>query len=178
MINPRYFRILNITANSLLILMGVLLITLLAYRALYQPSLDSLGAELIKKGDELRGLQEVDFKQTRNTILLAMDANCRFCTASIPFYQKLIDKSRQNSAVRIVALFINKNEEVENYLRENDLAVEFIPNVDLVKLKVDTTPTVIWVDANRKIVGSYQGFLPEKQEIAFFELYEKKLSGN
>jgi len=173
----RNFRYLNFATNVLVIVIGVMLIGLLAYRVFFQPSLASLEAELLRAGEDFKGLQEVDFKKSPNTILLVTDIKCHYCTQSLPFYKKLIAKSKENPAIRVIAVLNNKSEEVEDYLREHDVAVEFIPNVDLVKLKVDATPTVIWVDANRKIVGSYQGLLQEKQESAFFEVYEKRLFG-
>ena len=178
MVSSPNFRYLNIATNIIVVVIGVALISLIAYRVFYQPSLGSTEAELLRKGQEFKGLQEVDFKQNSNTILLALDANCEYCTQSLPFYKNLITKSKNNPSVRVIALFKNKSEEIENYLRENEIAVEFIPDVDLVKLKVDATPTVIWVDANRKIVGSYQGSLQEKQETAFFEVYDKKYSAD
>lgn len=171
------FRYLNFATNILVVVIGVMLIGLVAYRVFFQPSLGSLEAELLRAGEDFKGLQEVDFKESPNTILLASDVNCQYCTQSLPFYKKLIAKSKENPAVRVIAVLNNKSEEVENYLREHDVVVKFIPDVDLVKLKVDATPTVIWVDANRKIVGSYQGLLQEKQESAFFEVYEKRLFG-
>lgn len=171
----RNYQYLNFAANILVVAVGALLIGLLAYRAFFQPSLGSLEAELLRTGDNFKGLQEIDFKKTPNTILLAIDIKCQYCLQSLPFYKKLIAKSKESPNVQVIAVFSNKSEEVEQYLREHDVDTEFIPNVDLVKLKVDATPTVIWVDANRKIVGSYQGILQEKQESAFFEVYEKRL---
>lgn len=171
------YRYLNLATNILVVVVGMMLVGLVAYRAFFLPSLNSLEAELLRAGDEFKGLQEIDFKKSPNTILLATDIKCQYCTQSLPFYKKLIAKSKDNPAIRIIAVFGNKSEEVENYLREHDVVVEFIPNVDLVKLKVDATPTIIWVDADRKIVGSYQGLFQEKQESAFLEVYQKTLSG-
>jgi hypothetical protein len=171
------FRYINFATNIIVVVTGIMLIGLVAYRVFFQPSLGSLEAEFLRAGENFNGLQEVDFKKSPDTILLATDVKCQYCTQSLPFYKKLIAKSNENPAVRVIAVLNNKSEEVENYLREHDIVVEFIPDVDLVKLKVDATPTVIWVDANRKIVGSYQGLLQEKQELAFFEVYEKRLFG-
>lgn len=175
-ISSKYYY-LDFATNILVVAVGAMLIGLLGYWLFFQPSLGSLEAELLRAGEDFKGLQEVDFKKSPNTILLATDVTCQFCTQALPFYKKLIAKSKENPGVRVVAVFSNEKEEVVHYLLENDVDIEFIPNVDLVKLKVDVTPTVIWVDANRKIVGSYQGLLQEKQETAFFGVYEKRLFG-
>lgn len=173
----RNYRYLNFALNILVVIVGATLIGLLAYRAFVQPSLGSIEAELLRAGDDFKGLQEVDFKKSPNTILLVSDIKCRYSTQALPFYKKLIAKNKENQAVRVIGVFDNKKEEVERYLREHKVDVEFIPNVNLVKLKVDATPTVIWVDENRKIVGSYQGLLQEELETDFFEVFEKRLFG-
>lgn len=175
--NSNNYRNLNFAANILVVLVCATLVGLFSYRAFFQSPLSSLEAELLKSGTEFKGLQEIDFGKTPNTILLAADINCQFCTQSLPFYKKLAAASRENPAVRVVGVFKNKEEEVRQYLREHNVELDFISNVDLVKVRVDTTPTVIWVDANRKISGSYEGLLREDQETAFFEFYNKRLAG-
>jgi len=171
------YRRLNLAANILVIVTVTTLAGLFAYQTFFQPTLASLEAGLLKAGSDFKGLPEINFSKSPNTILLTADTKCPFITQAIPFYKRLIAESKKNSAVRILFVFENESGQVERYLREQDVNVEFIPNVDLVKLKVDATPTIIWVDANRKIVGSYQGTLQEKEESAFLEIYEEKLFG-
>jgi hypothetical protein len=168
---------LNFTANILVVVTATMLIGLLAYHTLLKPSLNTVEAELLKAGTNFTGLQEFDFGKTPNTILFVTNINCQYNSQAIPFYKKIIARSKGNSAIRILAVFSNKKEKVENFMREHQLDTEFIEDTDLLALKVDATPTLIWVDANRKIVGSYQGVLQEKQEAAFFEVYEKRLYG-
>lgn len=176
--NSANHRSLNFVANILLVLIGTILVGTFAYRIFYQPSIGSLGsleANLLKAGEKFKGLQEINFEKSPNTILLVTDIKCPYCTQSLPFYKKLISKSKENSSFRIIAVFTNEKEEVARYLREHEFDVEFIPDIDLVKLKADATPTMIWVDANREIIGSYQGMLKEEQETAFFKAYENRL---
>lgn len=170
------FRYLNYAVNILVLCVAVTIIGLLAYRAFHQPSLASIEAEFLKAGESFKLPKEVDLRQRPNTILLALDISCQYCSQSLPFYKKLIAKSKETPSLRVVALFSNDRTEVEAYLLEQNVDIEFFPNVDLAKLKVDTTPTVIWVDENGKIVGSYQGMLQEKMESAFFEFYRRQLS--
>jgi len=171
------YRRLNLAANILVVVTVTTLAGLFTYRTFFQPTLASLEAGLLKAGSDFKGLPEVNFSKSPNTILLVADIKCQFFAQAFPFYKKLIAESKGNSDVRVLFISENENEQVERYLREQDVNVEFIPNVDLVKLKVDATPTIIWVDADRKIVGSYQGLFQEKQESAFFEVYHKTLSG-
>lgn len=84
------FRYLNFATNILVVVISVMLIGLLAYRVFFQPSLASFEAELLRAGKDFKGLQEVDFKKSPDTILLATDVKCQYCTQSLPFYKKLI----------------------------------------------------------------------------------------
>src|SRR5687767_11973609 len=97
---PRNYRYLNLATNILVIAISFMLVGLLAYRVFFQPSLVSLEAELLKAGESFKGLPEVDLSQSPDTILLATDIKCQYCTQSLPFYKKLIAKSKETPAVR------------------------------------------------------------------------------
>lgn len=172
----RNYRTINIAANCLLIIVGASLLGILAYRTLFNPSLASLEAELLKAGDEFKGLPEFDFRKSPNTLLIAIDADCQYCIAAIPFFKKLVHEGRDDSSVRIIAMFQNKEEDTKHFLSEHGLEVEFIANTDLAALRVNATPTVIWVDADRKILAAYEGLFQENQEAQFFAIYETRLS--
>ena len=171
----RSIRLLNAAADILIVTTITLLVGVLAYRTILQTPLDSLEAELLKSGDYFKALPEVDFHNSPHTLVLALDTKCPFCAQGIPFYKKLIAKSKESSAVRVIAVFSNKSEEVNSFVEQHQLGVESVPNIDLAKLGVDITPTVIWVNSNRRILGSYEGMLQTKQESAFLELFDKRL---
>ena len=70
------FRYINFATNILVVIIGIMLIGLVAYRVFFQPSSGSLEAELPIAGEDFKGLQEIDFKESPNTILLATDVKC------------------------------------------------------------------------------------------------------
>lgn len=167
---------LNLSANVLVVVVSATLIGSLAYRVFFQQAANPTEAQLLKAGDSFKGLQEVDFSKSRYTVLIALDTKCSYCDLSIPFYKKVIAESIQNPGTRVIALFDNGRAEVEDYLREHELDVEFITNAELVKTRVDMTPTIVVVDTNRAITASYEGKLQEKQEQDLFEVLEKNAS--
>ncbi len=171
----RTYSYLNFATNILVVIVGTALIGLLVYRTFFE-KLNPVEAPLLKAGDSFKGVQEINFSKSRNTVLLALDTTCSYCDLSIPFYKKIIAKSNQNPGTRVIALFDNSRAEVEDYLREHELDVEFITNAGLVMTKVDMTPTIILIDTNRIITTSYEGVLQEKQEQDLFEVLEKKAS--
>lgn len=80
--------------------------------------------------------------------------------------------------VSVIPLFKNDKEDVERYLKEHDFLVEgFISDVNLSDLEIEMTPTLILVDNEQKIIGSYQGLLSSQQEALFMDILEKDFSG-
>lgn len=45
---------------------------------------------------------DIDWKQNRQTLLLAVSSNCRFCTESAPFYKKLAEQKHNTRLVAIL----------------------------------------------------------------------------
>jgi hypothetical protein len=167
---------LNIVLNVALILSGILLAGLVYYQVFYKSSLVHLEAEFLRANQSFLGLQEISFHGNADNILLAIDVNCPYSSQAIPFFRELISRGKHNHNMRVIALFNDQKEAVETYLREHDLDTDFIANVDLAEIKVDLSPTIIWVDADRKIIGSYQGLLNESQRKAFYEFYESRFA--
>lgn len=173
---PKNYYHLNLIANILLILIGTILIGLLSYYIFLQPTLAPLEPELLKTGGKFKGLKEFNFEKNHNTIILAMDTKCEYCSKSISFYKKIIAKSKEYLNVEVIAVFKNNEEEVEKYLEEHEIDIEHFSNINLMEMRVDITPTIIWLNNNRTIVGAYEGWLQESQELAFLKFFDEKLS--
>jgi hypothetical protein len=45
----------------------------------------------IAAGDRLAAIPNLDWKQHRHTLVLALNTGCHFCEQSVPFYQRLAD---------------------------------------------------------------------------------------
>ncbi len=164
----------NRIANVFVILVGLALIGGGGYRTL-KPLLFPPAAIELSSGHSILGLEEINFKKAGSTILIAMDIKCPYCTKGLPLYKQLATQSSENNNVRVIALFANKREDVERYLNEHDIKVDFIPEVEMAALKIDVTPTIAWVDRNREIIRSYEGLLNEKQEQEFLKMFKNKL---
>ena len=105
-----------------------------------------------------------------SNLILALNVDWRyFCTRSVPFYNSLVEVRQQDAGrVNIVAAFINKAKGRSRVTDEKQLTVQAIAGVDLDKLGVHTTPTLILVDSAGKVLDSWRGELQPDGEREVF----------
>ena len=143
--------ILHVITNIAVILFAVVAIGVLVKNYFATQSVKT--SVTVKKGSIFPEIAGIDYKETPRTLILALNVDCRYCTRSVPFYNSLA-RARQENAdhVNIVAAFINKDPElVKSYADEKQLSVQAIAGVDLDKLGVHSTPTLILVDSSGKV---------------------------
>jgi hypothetical protein len=124
----------------------------------------------LKSGDVFPPIEGADYKKAPRTLILALNVDCRYCTKSLPFYNSLASAQKENpNLFSVVAAFINKEEErVRSYVEEKALSVHAIAGVDLDKLGIHSTPTLILVDSGGKILDSWTGGLKHEGEVEVF----------
>jgi hypothetical protein len=160
--------ILDVTTNVVVVVFAVVAIGVLV-KNYFAPQSAKLSVA-ITKGSVFPEIAEVDYKQTPRTLILALNVDCRYCTRSVPFYNSLSEARKENAGqVNIIAAFINKDEElVKSYAEEKQLSVQAIAGVDLDKLGVHMTPTLILVDSASKVIDSWRGELQPDGEREVF----------
>jgi hypothetical protein len=128
-------------------------------------------APRVEKGSTFPEIAGADYNQAPRTLVLALNVDCRFCTGSVPFYNRLAEARRENPGeFNLVAAFINKEgDRVESYAEEKRLSVPTLSGVDLDKLGIRTTPTLVLVDNTGKVLDSWPGALQPDGEREVFE---------
>lgn len=159
---------LDVTTNIVVVVFAVVAIGVLV-KSYFAPHTAKPSAT-VTKGHVFPNIEGVDYQQTPRTLILALNVDCRYCTRSVPFYNSLAEAREENgSQVNIVAAFINKDAAlVKSYADEKQLLVQAIAGVDLDKLGVHTTPTLILVDRAGKVVDSWRGELQADGEREVF----------
>ena len=160
--------ILDVTTNIVVVLFAVVAIAVLV-KSYFAPHGVNTSVD-IKKGSAFPVIAGADYKQAPRTLILALNVDCRYCSRSVPFYNSLA-KARQENAgqFNIIAAFINKEAElVKSYVEEKQLSVPTIAGVDLDKLGVHMTPTIILVDSAGKVLDSWRGALQADGEREVF----------
>ena len=160
--------ILDVTTNVVVVLFAVVAIGVLVKNYFAPPGVKTSVA--VKKGSVFPEITGVDYKQTPRTLIIALNVDCRYCTRSVPFYNSLAEARQENAnQVNIVAAFINKEQAlVKSYAEEKKLSVEAIAGVDLDKLGIHSTPTLILVDSAGKVLDSWSGELQPDGEREVF----------
>ncbi len=150
---------------------AVLLVTLLiigGFARLYYPR--RAGNQVILHSRQiLPSIPGLDYGQSSRTLLIAMNTRCQFCTESIPFYNRLAEAALKTwTDTQIVAVFVNPQEEVRRYARDSSLKVNALPSVELTKLGISATPSIILIDQAGRVMDSWVGRLSNEREMKVF----------
>ncbi len=104
---------------------------------------------------------DVDWKQSKLTLVLALSTVCHFCTESAPFYRRLI---KERVGVRTVAVLPQEITESKKYLEHLGIKVNEVRHVPLPSIGVEGTPTLVLVDKAGAIKNTWRGKLSRNQE--------------
>jgi hypothetical protein len=112
-------------------------------------------------------LTGVDWAKNGQTLLLVLSRDCRYCTESAPFYQRLTRETAGRANVHLIALFPQEVEEAKKYLDNLGVSINEIRQAAPGSTGAGGTPTLILVDANGIVKNSWVGKLsaPEESEI-------------
>lgn len=166
---PKHSRTLNVFADISLIVIGVLLAGLIAYQIWGMRAVHE--SEYLKSGERFKGLEEYNLTKKGHAILIGFDIDCPPCRKSLPFYKKLIRKSKDKyKDYEVIVLFGNQKERVKRFLKEYNFDVRYIADLELFGFGIDATPTVILMHQDRTIIKAYTGFLTKNQQQDFITL--------
>ncbi len=90
-------------------------------------------------------------------------SHCHYCTASMPFYRKLAPAARA-AGTRIVAVSTEEIAVNQEYLQANGVDPDAVLSSEQSKLKVESTPTLLLVGRDGRVVHSWIGQLPAAKE--------------
>ncbi len=96
---------------------------------------------------------------TVTNMVVAMSTRCLHCLDSVPFYKDLIRHERPSN-VTLVALFPEEQAEVGAFLQTKQLSIREIGGIDLTRLNVPATPTILLLDRKGAIIDFWIGHLP------------------
>jgi hypothetical protein len=124
---------------------------------------------------ELPGAAPVSLQPT---LVLALSKNCRFCQESVGFYQKLTAfKNSSPQGLRMVAVLPQSKEEAESYVKEHGIGADEVISMEVSKLGVRGTPTLLLLDGQNKLEEIWVGKLNDSQESQVMERLKKACAG-
>lgn len=154
---------LEIATNIAVLFVAVAVLSVFAWSYFSRPRMPKLNSGL-QRGVALSQIANLDYNSSPRTLLVAMSTRCHSCKESTPFYNRLVDRLREDSATRLVAIFPEHSEEVAKYAEQNQLKMTAIPAVDFRSLNLTSIPTILLVDNEGKVSDFWIGKLPEAGE--------------
>lgn len=112
-------------------------------------------------------LQGVDWAKNGRTLLLVLSRDCRYCTESAPFYQRLTREAAGRPNVHLIAIFPQEVAEGRKYLEDLGVSVQEVRQASPSSTGAGGTPTLILVDGGGVVKNSWVGKLaaPEESEV-------------
>lgn len=155
----------ELLANIAIIVVAVLLSVVLVRRYVLpaSPRPDAVESMQIKPGTKL-SLPDVDWGRSDRTLLLVLSTDCRFCTESAPFYQRLAQEQARRGGPGLIAVLPQGEGEARKYLSDLGIRVDEIRRATPKDISVKGTPTLILVDRAGSVVESWVGKLPPDKE--------------
>lgn len=172
---------LDVTTNVVVVLFAVVAIGVLVKNYLVPNRVNTSGA--VMKGSAFPEIAGIDYKQAPRTLILALNVDCRYCSRSVPFYNSLAEaRNEKPGQFNIVAAFVNPDTSlVQSYAEEKRLSVQTIAGVDLEKLGIHMTPTIVLVDNTGRVLDSWRGALQpdaEREVFAALDLRYRPAAGS
>lgn len=123
------------------------------------------GVTVYKQGDDISRAVKVDFSKADRTILLAIRSDCKYCSASVPFYRRVVDRRKASAnKVQLVAAIWKNDVDADEYLRSKQLTFDSTVTLDEASLNISATPTLILADRAGKVMNMWVGRLPAERE--------------
>lgn len=119
-------------------------------------------------------LSGVDWKNNGQTLLLVLNTECAYCTASAPFYQQIVRETAQERKVQLIVVLPQDVREGKQYLSDLNVPISEVTQSGLDVLGVRGTPTLILIDSEGAVVSSWAGKLsPEEEREVLTRIVEK-----
>lgn len=109
-------------------------------------------------------LPEVAWSSHKQTVILVLSTQCRFCADSAPFFRKLAERARERGDTGMIALFPQDPQEGADYLQSLNVPVDQIIQAPIASAGARGTPTLILADEHGSIMKSWVGRVSAERE--------------
>ncbi len=103
-------------------------------------------------------MPEFDLGEKNQGIVLAISTQCRFCSESMSFYSQLV-ATAQARGIPVVAVLPQGIDESHVYLQAHGLNIQNIKQMQLDRIGVLATPTILFIHGAGLIEGVWVGEL-------------------
>ncbi len=156
-------RVSNVSAIIACAVAMYLVVDLKLYRA-RGPQIPAARAASPVVGKRL-DLPGADWPKHRLNLVVAMTTTCRFCVASLPFYERLsqaVNDQQPDISLRVASP--EPTEVMKAFLKMNHVAPSSVLQISLASIGVVGTPTVVALDSRGTVTRVFRGLLDSSGE--------------
>ena len=153
----------QVVANVCVIAAALLFVCSISWLFLRQYISMRVSHSSISKGTKIT-LPEFNWSLSSQSLLLVLSTECKYCSASTPFYRRLVNQARLTLKTRLLAIFPQAVNESREYFAKHDVKLDTVRQAVPASLGVKGTPTLILVDTNGVVIQSWDGMVPPEVE--------------
>lgn len=154
----------ELAANLLIVIVAILLIGVIGHRYLFSsPPVAEQSARVQPTKGKKINLADVNFSEAPQTVILALQTTCGYCTQSAPFYKRLIEETKGKN-IRFVAVFPTEIEESTRHLTDLGVTGIEVKQAPISALDASGTPTLIIANEKGEVKNFWIGKLPADKE--------------
>ncbi|MFZ1701561.1 MAG: hypothetical protein WBO10_06440 [Pyrinomonadaceae bacterium] len=172
-------KVVEIGSNVAIILVAVLLGYFLVSRYLTPPVAapqQQAQGPVIQPGNTIP-MPNVDWGKSDRNLLMVLSTSCHFCSESMPFYQKLLERNAQSKSLRVIAAMPQEVADATKYLSEHNVTVDEVIKANPGEAMVRGTPTLLLVNKDGVVMDTWIGKLPPEKENEVLERAFSEVAG-
>jgi hypothetical protein len=147
-------------ANIAIIVVAIFIVGVVVENHLRKPGRQ---AQKIAAGTRL-SIPNVDWSKRNRTLVMALQQDCSYCSESAAFYRRVVQETRGNDRIGLVAVLPQDAGQARNYLHSLGIDVAEVRQLPLRSVGVAGTPTLALVDSKGIVVQSWLGKLSASSE--------------
>lgn len=117
---------------------------------------------LLKLGTVI-SVPDVDWREAKHTLVLALSTTCEFCSESAPFYRALLQRADEGQW-RAVVVMPQSVAAATAYMRAHGYLISAVRQVDLSALHISGTPSLLMVGSDGRLQQQWIGRLSAAEE--------------
>lgn len=151
-----------ISSAAVIVMAGLLCVSLL-FHYFSGPSGVALSHGL-QNGQQVAALTGIDYRASSKTVVIALSTKCS-CPESIELYKQVSSACGQaGSDIQLVAVFPESQTDVQTFMTDAKLDFRSISNVNLEQLSIPSTPAIVLINREGRVVDFWLGRVSENVE--------------
>lgn len=153
--------ILDTLANLAFVVVCIVFVAFLGQRMMQPAAATPQVPKGYSVGDALPALDGAPYASNERTLILFLSSGCKFCTDSMPFYQKL--SAAREGRYQLLVVGAESENALSEYLAKHKVVADRVMRLKPGQMKVFATPTVLVADRQGKTLGQWLGMLGTRE---------------